>query len=64
MFICIKMDAECDETTPAILFDWFHEDFNNSLKKTSKSHKQMILDHHHDLWRVHNQCGLRRLNFI
>ena len=34
MFISMKIDAECNETSPAILFDRFHEDLN--IKKDIK----------------------------
>ena len=39
MFICIKIDAECNETTHAIAFDRSHEDSEMFTKLTSKSHQ-------------------------
>ena len=35
-FISIKFDAECNETTPAILFIRFHEDFKIYTKRRKK----------------------------
>ncbi len=37
MFIYIKMDAESNQTTPAISFPRFHEDSEMFTKMTSKS---------------------------
>ena len=33
MFVCIKMSAECNETTPAIAFDRFHENSDLVVQK-------------------------------
>ena len=35
--IAIKIDAECNETTPMTSFDRFHEDFENMTEMTSNS---------------------------
>ena len=42
MFICIKMDAECNETTPAIAFDRFHEYVEIFTKMTSNCHQNCV----------------------
>ena len=35
-FVCMKSDAECNETTPEISIDRFHEDYEMITKMTSK----------------------------
>ena len=35
-FISMKFDAECNETTPAIILHRFHEDYEMFTKMTSK----------------------------
>ena len=36
MFMAMKFDAECNETTPAIIIHRFHEDSEMSTKKSQK----------------------------
>ena len=42
MFICIKMDAQCNETTPAIEFDRLHKDSEILTKMTSRYHQNCL----------------------
>ena len=39
MFICVKMNAQRNETTPAVEFDRFHTDSEILSKMTSNSHQ-------------------------
>ena len=41
-FISMKFDAECNETTPAISFDRFHEDVISILKSCISGVKTVI----------------------
>ena len=61
-FISIKFDAECNETTPAIVFLRFHEDSEmftkNNIKKVSGS--TQIVELEKKQGQIWNQRPLKR----
>ena len=61
-FISIKFDAECNETTPAILFLRFHEDFSIYTKKASKGwpRRTQIVEIEKKQGQIWNQRPLKR----
>ena len=40
----MKIDAECNETTPVTSFDRFHEDFENVGEMTLNSYQKCLRD--------------------
>ena len=61
-FIYIKMDAECNETTPAISFPRFHEDSEMFTKKDVKSWsgRTQIVELEKKQGQIWNQRPLKR----
>ena len=61
-FISMKFDAESNETTPAISFLRFHEDFENYTKKASKKWPRQteIVEFEKKQGQICNQRPLKR----
>ena len=62
MFMAMKFDAECNETTPAIIIHRFHEDYEIFTKKRrqTKSVSTQIVELEKKQGQIWNQRPLKR----
>ena len=68
MFIYIKMDAECNETTRAIAFPRFHEDSEmftkKDVKKVSGRSQIVKCERNKDRYGISDLCSWRPLRLF